>query len=293
MPPRPFSITTTSSVITLDAQLRAKATFTVLNQTGRAVRARAIVAAEAPLDPTWIGLGEPVDRDFAPAEAEQFVVTIAVPAGTAAGQYRFRIDAAEQGQADDQATAGQVVAFDVPYVEPIVVPEPRGYLRTWLGALIGALAGGIAIGAIGLVLGFVLSSGVEPSAPDTPAPTDLGEAIAQGIALGIGAGIGVVFVIIGLLLIGGLIGLWAGSAIGSWLALRMGDYPTPWKTAVPLVVIFPVSTFLLIFLLSRLLAFEPPGVIGFIAFLVALAGTFSLPALGGRAFYRWRTTGGL
>ena len=91
--PAQFAITTTTSTITLDDRLRAEAAFTVLNQSGAPIRARAFVVAQPPLDPSWLQLDGLAERSFPTGGAEQFLVALAIPAGTAEGQYQFRLDA--------------------------------------------------------------------------------------------------------------------------------------------------------------------------------------------------------
>jgi hypothetical protein len=152
-----------------------------------------------------------------------------------------------------------------------VVPlEPRGYLRTWLGALIGALPGGLILG----FLAFAIAVGTRPETGD----------LADVFYF-------VVVIVIGL--IGMALGIWIGAVVGSWLALRIGKYVTPWRTAVPLAIIFPVSAIPILIVLFNILDAELPGFVYGIALLLAVLGLVSVPALGGRAWYRWRTTGGL
>jgi hypothetical protein len=262
----PFGITTTASRITLDDGLTAEAAFTVLNQTGAPTQARAIVVADEALDPDWLDLVPPAERNFPKEDwAEQYLVVVKIPPGTAEGQYRFRVDAVAADRPDSEATRGPTVAFDVPYIPPKPVPdEPPGYLRTWLGVLIGALPAGIVAGALALVVSLVLADDI----------VDILVAVPIGLmAFSIAA--------------------WLGSTFGGWLALRMGKYPTPWRTAIPIAVIFPVSTAALLAVLSVILGRDPPEVVVGIVIVLALLEFISAPALGGRAWYRWRKTGGL
>jgi hypothetical protein len=295
--PAPFGITTTAATIRLDDGLQAEAAFTVLNQTGVPVRARAFVVAQPPLDPSCVRLDGTADRSFPVGGAEQYLVAVAMPAGSAEGQYRFRLDAVAADQTDAEATQGPAVAFDVPHVEPIPIPaEPRGYLRTWLGALIGALPGTILGGVLGFALASVLGPGIvaEPSgAPAASPPPDLGAALGDAIGKGLAAGLGYAALIIALTFLGMVLGLWLGEALGSWLALRLGHYPSPWRTAVPLAVISPFASAAILFVMGTVLGTDPPGIVVWLVVLSALLGLVSVPALAGRAFYRWRTTGGL
>lgn len=291
----PFGITTTATTIVLDEGLRAEAAFTVLNQTGVPVAVRVLLVPQPPLTGEWLKLEGLAERRFPTGGAEQYLVAVTVPPGTPESQLRFRLDAVAADQPDSAATPGPAVAFDVPYV-PIEIPvEPPGYLRTWLGALIGALPGALLGSFAGFAIGSAIGSGitVEPASPSaTPLP-DLGAALGTAFAEGFALGIAYVFVVALMSFLGLVIGIWLGAAVGSWLALRLGSYVMPWRTAVPLAVIFPFSSLLILFLMILILGLNLPGFLAAIIVLLGLLGVVSAPALGGRAWYRWRTTGGL
>jgi uncharacterized protein (TIGR03066 family) len=90
----------------------------------------------------WLSVdGEP-ERDFAAHEAQQMVVRVAVPPGSPAGKYAFRLDAVSVADPDDDYTPGPVVAFEVQPAAP-----PPAKFPWWIvpaGALALLLAAGLA-----------------------------------------------------------------------------------------------------------------------------------------------------
>jgi hypothetical protein len=276
-----FVITSPTNTVLLGTDRTGQAAFTVSNQTGRGVRARASVAALAPTQSPWLALAGASERDFPIGGTEQITVTVTVPPEAAAGLYPFRLDVASVVNPDEDWAQGPVVAFQVPELPPPpplpVLPDPPGYIET----LLGAYAGGLPLGALGVGLGLLAL--VSASGGSGDFWQDLFAAIAVAIIA--------VFFAAAL----GIIGLWVGSAVGAGMALRIRGFHQPWRTAVPLAVLFPVWAILVFaIVLSALSAANiDNGVVVVMAILVAALLSITVPALGARAFARWRMTGGL
>jgi hypothetical protein len=277
----PFVITSPTNTVLLGPDRTGQAAFTVSNQTGRAVRARLTVTALDPTQPDWLTLVGTAERDFPIGGTEQATVTVTVPPVAAGGTYPLRLDIASVMNPDEDWAQGPVVAFQVPDVPPPPPPpppvEPPGYVETVLGAFAGALPlGGIGVG-IGLLLLAAAAGG----------SGDFWQNVAEAIAR--------VFIAVFLAAFLGVLGLWIGAAVGAGVTLRARGFRRPWLTAVPLAVLFPVwAIFIFVVVLSPIAAIDNvPGVVVIMAILFAALIAVAVPALGGRAFARWRLTGGL
>ncbi len=274
-----FDITTATNTVLLGADRTGTAVFTVTNQTGHAVRARASLVPVAPTEAGWLTLAGLTERDYPIGGTEQLSVSVAVPVEATAGRYPFRLDVVSVLLPDEDWAQGPVVAFEIaatpePIPEPKPPPaEPRGYVETLGGALLGGIALFLLLGGIGLGIGLAASGNA----------VDLGGAI--------GAIIGALLLAVFL----GFIGLWIGATAGAGLTLRIRGFLDPWRTALPLALLFPIwaiVAFAIVFSISDAVD-ASGGVVGFIVLLIAAFLAITPPALGGRAWARWRKTGGL
>jgi hypothetical protein len=274
-----FDITTATNTVLLGADRTGTAVFTVTNQTGHAVRARASLV---PMDPTqagWLTLAGLSERDYPIGGTEQLSVSVAVPVEATAGRYPFRLDVVSVLLPDEDWAQGPVVAFEVPAIdhpdEPDEPPpvEPRGYVETLGGALLGGIALFLLLGGIGLAIGLAAAGN----------SVDLGGAI--------GAIIGALLLAVFL----GFLGLWIGATAGAGLTLRIRGFVDPWRTALPLALLFPVwaiIAFVIVLSISGAINADN-GIVGFIFLLLGAILAVTPPALAGRAWARWRKTGGL
>ena len=274
-----FVITTATNTVLLGPERTGTAVFTVTNQTGHAVRARASLVPIAPTQAGWLTLAGLTERDYPIGGTEQLSVSVAVPPEATEGLYPFRVDVVSVLLPDEDWAQGPVVAFQVPAPpeqKPIPKPvptEPRGYVETLGGALLGGIVLGFLLGGIGLAIGLQASGNA----------VDLGGAI--------GAIIGAVILAVFL----GFLGMWIGAIGGAGLTLRIRGFADPWRTTLPLGLLFPIwaiIAFVIVLSISSNIHADG-GIAGFISLLLATILAISPPALGGRAWARWRKTGGL
>ncbi len=278
----PFVITSPTNTVLLGTDRTGQAAFTVSNQTGRAVRARASISAFDPTQPSWLTLGGTAEREFPIGGTEQLTVTVAVPPEAAAGLYPFRLDIASVVNPDDDWAQGPVVAFQVPAIDfppppPPTPVEAPGYVET----VLGAFAGGLPLGAIGVGLGLILLVSAAGNSGDPL--KDLFEAIAVALVAAF------------LAAVLGIIGLWIGSAGGAGVTLRSRGFRRPWLTAVPLAVMFPIWAIFVFIVVGSILdaANVEAAAVVILALVIAALLAVIVPALAARAFARWRMTGGL
>src|SRR6478735_6414286 len=270
-----FVITTATNTVLLGPERTGTAVFTVTNQTGHAVTARASLVAIAPTQAGWLTLAGLTERDYPIGGTEQLSVSVAVPPEATEGLYPFRVDVVSVLLPDEDWAQGPVVAFQVPATTiPIPIPkpietEPRGYVETLGGALLGGIVLGFVLGGIGLGLGLLGSGNA----------VDLGSAI--------GAIIGAVLLAVFL----GFLGMWIGAIAGAGLTLRIRGFSDPWRTTLPLGLLFPIWAIIVLSISGNIHA--DGGIAGFISLLLATILAISPPALAGRAWARWRKTGGL
>ncbi len=116
--PKTFAITPVKSRLTLDANGEARVTFNVSNTSEQALRARVTPVALQSAQRSWLSVEGDSERSFSADQTHQFTVRIAVPPGTAAGDFSLRLDCAATHNPDELFTEGPVVAFERPVVEP-------------------------------------------------------------------------------------------------------------------------------------------------------------------------------
>jgi hypothetical protein len=291
-----FAILPASTSVPLDEAGKGSASFTVTNQTGSPVRVRVAVTAAGDLAaPTeWLTPPEVAEKDLAADGAQQFTVLVNVPPGSAAGSYAFRLDAVSTRLPDEEWGQSPLVQFVVPepLPEPIEEPEtpkvePKGYVESAAGALLGGFAGGLGAALIGFLV-LVLVAGL----PATGGTETTGNFLADLFATLGAAFIGFIALLI-LVMILTALGFWIGAALGVFYFLRLRGFTEPARTALPTAFLLPIWAIALLVALSWLPDFDVPNIVSWIvAFLVA-ALVIAVPALTGRALFRFRTTGGL
>jgi hypothetical protein len=162
----PFAITTATNTVSLDANRRGTASFTVSNTSGAPIRGRARLEPKAPASAKWLTLRGETERDFPIGGTEQYTVKITVPADTPAGAYTFRLNAVGVGNPDEMFTQGPTVTLRVPK------PKGKKSFPWWIVLVaVGALAACYALSAGGYFVVQNLQPAPAPTAKATATPT--------------------------------------------------------------------------------------------------------------------------
>lgn len=268
-----FAILPASTTVPLDGAGHGSASFTVTNQTGRALRVRvSVTPAGNPLPPAeWLTPPQTPERDLAADGALQFTVLVDVPPRSPGGTYNFRLDAVSVELPDEEWAHSPLVHFVVPEPEkepdPIPKPPPevgKGYVESLTGCLIGAFAAGFAVAIPLRILGLIAGPG------DLGEMFDLLRVLATPIAF------------------------WIGGTAGVIWYLRRRGFERQYETAMPTLLIF-IPSALVIGLMGIAAANALPSFTGKDIVLPIVFGLLIavLPPLAGRAIFRFRTTGGL
>lgn len=138
--PNPFSITTATDTIRLDAQGRGSTTFTVSNISGRPRRGRARLVPDRPEQASWLSIDGEAERNFTADGTHQYTVRVAVPPGAPPGRYTFGLDVVSVENPDEEWSQGPKVRFEVAASQPAGKPFPWWILVLILGLL---LVGGL------------------------------------------------------------------------------------------------------------------------------------------------------
>src|SRR4030095_10251658 len=135
MPTSPFTITTGSNTVVLNAERKGEAAFTVTNITGRALRGRGVPKPLGPTSPDWLTIAGEAEGDFSVAATQQYAVQVAVPMDAVPGNYTFRLDMVGVDNPDENFTQGPVVAFQVVPPPPPPPPPPKPF-PWWIVAVV-------------------------------------------------------------------------------------------------------------------------------------------------------------
>lgn len=157
----PFSVEGPSQ-LTLDAARTGKATFTVANRTGRAVRTRVFAQPGPGADAGWFQLGGEVERAMAPEGTTTVDVTVAVPADVAAGSSSFSLGTALE-ETPDKVVSSPTVAFEIP---------ARGKRRfPWWIVIVAVVALLVLAGGGILIWSLTRPDDPEPTSSPSASPT--------------------------------------------------------------------------------------------------------------------------
>lgn len=243
-----FAITVPETAVQLAENRLGEMPFTITNTTDRPRRARVAIVPLDSTPPQWFSVaGGKTELDLRPGASASVVVRVEPPLGVPPGTHLFRLDAADASvPAVPVGPAGPPGPFDPagpvsvgPLVSVVVPPSqakvnrwltPRGYLATLVGATIGG-----AIGELIILLAFRA-----PAAQDC---SDVGCAFGDAIGQ-------VIFLIFAVLF--GLVLLWIGAVIGTWVGLRIRRYLGAKTTALFLAVLMIPWTIAMLALLGWL-----------------------------------------
>jgi len=236
--------------------------FTIANQTGRSVRARASVSPFPPASSEWFEVDGATERLMSPGASEEFIVRVSAPVGGETVSRSFRLDIASVDRPDDEWAHGPTIGFMLGNGG-----SQPAYFETAAGALAGAVAGIVVAVIAGLPAWFV------DGRPELDTALVLRSLFVPMFA--------------GDLVIGAAL----GGAIGIFVALTMRAIlsPAPWRTAAAYVV----AAFVLVAILELILQFAMPArsqkpdfvhdLLGWVAALIGAA----LAALAARGLSRW------
>ena len=154
--PGPFTITAATNSITLGADGRGEASFTVTNISGRAIRGRGQVrlVPDNPAAQGWLTLVGEAEGDLAIAATKQYTVRIQVPAGAPPASYTFRLEMIDVDNTDEGFSEGETVTFVVP------LRENGGRKFPWW---IVAVVAGVIVVAAALLYFLVLRKATMPN----------------------------------------------------------------------------------------------------------------------------------
>ena len=135
-----FSVTTPETDLTLSADKKASATFTVSNTSGVAILpAKAEIVAGDTIAQDWITIDGEATKHFAISTTHQFTVTISIPETAEPGQYTFRLNMIGIENPDEHFSQGPTVSFVV-RARPDQETEPRRIPWLWIGLGTAVLA---------------------------------------------------------------------------------------------------------------------------------------------------------
>lgn len=146
--PNPFSITTATDTVRLDAQGRGSTTYTVSNISRQLRRGRARLVPSAPGQASWLSVDGEAERNFTADGTHQYTVRVAVPPGVPPGRSTFGLDVISVENPDEEWSQGPRVGFEVAPSQPAKKPFPW-----WIVAVVLAV---LLVG--GLVLWLVLKN---------------------------------------------------------------------------------------------------------------------------------------
>lgn len=163
---RYFAISqTTDTVIpevTPDGSGRGEVAYTVTNQVGRAVRARATITPEDKATESWVSIPD-AEREYRDGGSQQLTAKVVVPKDAAPRDYKFLFDVAEVTNPEQIYEQGppfivKVTARAEPIVEPPVEKKSKAWIFILLGVVAALILGGVAF--------FMIRNGGEEGLPD-------------------------------------------------------------------------------------------------------------------------------
>jgi hypothetical protein len=128
--------------LAVDASGKGEATFVLTNSSTRAVQGRASVVPQDPARRDWFRIIGSAERSFRGGEAHQYKVEVSLPAETPAGTYRFRLDALNVANPDEDVAEGQTLTFDWKPVALAPKPaRPSWFVPAIIAACVALLLG--------------------------------------------------------------------------------------------------------------------------------------------------------
>jgi cytolethal distending toxin subunit A len=163
-----FDITAPGDAVSLGPSGTGEIPFTVTNVGASAVRGRAVLGPEKSAVLSWLKLAGEQERLLQPKQTDTFLVKVAVPPGTNAGDYSFRLDIVSVARPDEDSTQGPAIKIPV-----ILAPPPPKPFPWWILAVAAVVIGGLSYAAIKLIPGNkapVQTAIAKPAPPARIAP---------------------------------------------------------------------------------------------------------------------------
>jgi Ricin-type beta-trefoil lectin domain-like/PASTA domain len=143
-----FDITAPGDAVSLGPSGTGEIPFTVTNVSASAVRGRAVLGPEKSAVLPWLKLAGEQERLLQPKQTDTFLVKVAVPPGTNAGDYSFRLDIVSVARPDEDSTQGPAIKIPV-----ILAPPPPKPFPWWILAVAAVVIGGLSYAALKLIPG--------------------------------------------------------------------------------------------------------------------------------------------
>jgi hypothetical protein len=261
-----FTITTATNAVSLDPETRkGSVIFTVANQTGRPLGARATVSSVAPTPTDWFSIPDRPERQFPLGGSEAFNVAIAVPLEAEVGQHAFRLDVASTERPDVEWAHGPFVGFEIPPLpEPPPAEPPPGYVETALGAVggfVGAFIVSQIVMAIVLMVGFTYNPG----------------SVLFGLVF-------LSAVVLPLFISGG-----GALGIPTPLRIRAIERPARWTTSLAHALVALLPGIIVAIVIARIGLFAMPPLVALLLMIIAGIVVSLVSGLIARAIVRFRT----
>lgn len=148
-----FEIKALTTAISLDADRKGQASFTVTNATNASIRGDVIVVPQAGAQALKFGVENP-SRHYEPGATEEIAVTVEVPPEVPAGTYGFVLRVLLGGGVpEEEYDDGPVVTCEIQDTPPpVVVPPPPPKPVPWWVFAVAGVAALLVIGAIVFLL---------------------------------------------------------------------------------------------------------------------------------------------
>src|SRR3954452_18568779 len=154
---RYFDITALTTLISLDAERKGQASFTVTNATNASIRGDAVVIPKSGAKQEWFTIDH-ASRHYDPGASEQLTVSIDAGMDAAPATYGFQLRVLLGGGVpEEQFDDGPLVKFDVTEIPAQPPPPPPPPAKRGIPWWVFLIAGLIVLVVIGGIVAFVLT----------------------------------------------------------------------------------------------------------------------------------------
>ncbi|GCF09779.1 hypothetical protein [Dictyobacter arantiisoli] len=160
-----FAITTATNTVLLDNNQQGQTSFIVSNTTAQTIHSRVHIVAQPEACISWLTLQGEAERDISASGSQQYTIHIAVPTNSPAGDYTFRLNAADQANPDDNFSEGPTVKFTVTVPDPVKKAFPWWIVAVAVAALV------VITGISFSIYKITYKAPTPPPTPVLPTPT--------------------------------------------------------------------------------------------------------------------------